>query len=297
MSDEMVMVALWCILGLIVSAVCVSTRGAAFSINGLSQLFSGAATAIIAMSASLELAKFVLAAYLHQSWNRLNIFFKAYLLLAIVVLSVITSMGIFGFLSNAYQSASSVLEAETVKIDARKADLARVNEEVARLNKSIDEVPANHITKKMQVRAEAEPALIVLRAKIERFNQDITQANLQIIEVKKKVGPLIYITKAFKMDIDDVVKYLIMIFVFVFDPLAICLVIATSEALETRRRLKAQAAMPKPFLVPQPAVAPAAQAPVASVAPQAETPASPPSIAPEGEVVQMRFAAGGKDGA
>jgi hypothetical protein len=295
----MVMVALWCILGLIVSAVCVSTLGAAFSINGLSQLFSGAATAVIAMSASLELAKFVLAAYLHQSWSRLNFFFKTYLLVAIVVLSVITSMGIFGFLSNAYQSASSVLEAETVKIDARKADLARANEEVARLNKSIDEVPANHITKKMQVRAEAEPALSVLRTKIEQINHDITQANLQIIEVKKKVGPLIYIAKAFKMDVDDVVKYLIMIFVFVFDPLAICLVIATSEALETRRRLKAQTAMPKPFLVPQPSVAPAAQAPVVSTAPQAETPASPPpppSIAPEGEVVQMRFAAGGKDG-
>jgi hypothetical protein len=294
------MVALWCIFGLIVSAVCVSTLGAAFSINGLSQLFSGAATAVIAMSASLELAKFVLAAYLHQSWKRLNFLFKAYLLLAIVVLSVITSMGIFGFLSNAYQSASSVLEAETVKIDARKADLARANEEIARLNKSVDEVPANHITKKMQVRAELEPALVILRAKVERFNQDITQANLQIIEVKKKVGPLIYITKAFKTDIDDVVKYLIMIFVFVFDPLAICLVIATSEALETRRRFKAQAAMPKPFLVPQPGVVPVAQTPVtpvAPIAPQAETTAPPPSIAPEGEVVQMRFAAGGKDGA
>ena len=292
------MVALWCIFGLIVSAVCVSTLGAAFSINGLSQLFSGAATAVIAMSASLELAKFVLAAYLHQSWKRLNFLFKAYLLIAIVVLSVITSMGIFGFLSNAYQSASAVLEAETVKIDARKADLARVNEEISRLNKSIDEVPANHITKKLQVRAEAEPALVVLRPKVEQYNHDITQANLQIIEVKKKVGPLIYITKAFKMDIDDVVKYLIMIFVFVFDPLAICLVIATSEALEARRRFKAQAAMPKPFLVPQPSVAPMAQAPVASATTsQAETPASPPSIAPEGEVVQMRFAAGGKDGA
>ena len=300
------MVTLWCIVGLIISAFCVSTLGAAFSVNGLSQLFSGAAAAVIAMSASLELAKFVLAAYLHQSWKRLNFLFKTYLLIAIVVLSVITSLGIFGFLSNAYQSASSVLESETVKIEARKADLARSNEELARLYKQVDEIPLSHTTKRLQMRAEVEPVAATLRAKIEQINKDITDANLQIIEVKKKVGPLIYIAKAFKLDIDDVVKYLIMIFVFVFDPLAICLVIATSEALEHRRKVKSQATLPKPFLVPQPHQSANEPAVAQASGPSnlsSVTPLTPPTVetqpapsgAPEGEVVQMRFT-GGKDG-
>src|SRR5258706_15136638 len=110
------MVALWCIIGLIVAAVSVSVLGASFSIFGLSQLFSGASLAIIAMATALEFAKFVLAAYLHQTWVRQNIIFKSYLSSAVVILSVITSMGIFGFLSNAYQSASSVLDSENIKL-------------------------------------------------------------------------------------------------------------------------------------------------------------------------------------
>jgi hypothetical protein len=283
------MVALWCVVGLIISAVSVSVLGAAFSINGLSQLFAGAATAIIAMSAALELSKFVLAAYLHQSWKRLNFLFKTYLLVAIVVLSVITSLGIFGFLSNAYQSASTVLEAETIKVESRKADLARANDEVARLYRAVDEIPVSHTTKRVAMRAEIEPQAAVLRAKIEQINKDITQANLQIIEVKKKVGPLIYIAKAFKVDIDEVVKYLIMIFIFVFDPLAICLVIATSDALESRKKAKAQAAaVPKPFLVPQPGVQPLAQH-----ASQNAQPAAQPDAQSGGEFVKMRFTGGG----
>ncbi len=258
------MVALWCIFGLIVAAFAVSTLGAAFSVFGLSHLFSGAPTAVIAMTSSLELAKFVLAAYLHQTWSRQNLIFKSYLSSAIVVLSVITSMGIFGFLSNAYQSASSTLEEETVKITALKGDLARTEQEQARINKAIDEIPQSRITKKMAARAQADPALAALRQKTESITAAITQSDLKIIEIKQKVGPLIYIARAFQMDIDQVVKYLILVFVFVFDPLAICLVIATSQALETRRQ-------PKP-----------------SAGASFSEPQRPPHQ-PEGEVVQMRF--------
>jgi len=226
---------MWTILGLIISATSVSTLAAAFSVSGLSDLFSGASHAVIAMSASLELAKFVLAAYLHQTWSGLNLLFKSYLLGSIVVLSLITSMGVFGFLSNAYQSTTAVLEAENIKLSALRNDLARSNEEMARVTRSIEEIPITRITKRMQARAEAEPVIANLRSKSDAITREITAADLRILEVKKKVGPLIYIARAFKMDIDDVVKYLIMTFVFVFDPLAICLVLATSQALHARR--------------------------------------------------------------
>ena len=279
------MVALWLLIGLIFAAASVSVLGAGFSVLGIRDLFSGAAIAVMAMASALEFAKFVLAAYLHQRWKFLNFFFKSYLLVAIVILSVITSMGIFGFLSNAYQSASATLEAETLKMNNLRGQQARNDNEIARFNRAIDEIPANRVTKKMQARAEAEPAILALTKQSERIAAQIAQAELHILEVKQKVGPLIYVSRAFKVDLDEVVKYLILILVTVFDPLAICLVVATSEALESRRlaRLQPKTSAQAPTVTTQPivtAVADGTAVPAADAA-QAE---------PPGEVIHMSFA-------
>jgi len=236
------MIALWVVIGLIVATVSVSTLGAAFSVVGLAALFSGAALAVMAMAGSLELAKFVLAAYLHQRWNELNILFKSYLVSAIVILSCITSLGIFGFLSDAYQSATAALTTEDVKQDSLKKQQVSARAEIDRLNKTIDEIPASRVTKRIEARKEIEPEISRLTKQIESLELQVTQSNLHILELQKKVGPLVYIAKAFKIDIDTVVKYLILLLVSVFDPLAICLVIAMSGALETRRRGKMQPA-------------------------------------------------------
>lgn len=257
------MIATWVVVGLIFSAFAVSVLGAAFSVFGLRDLFSGAALAVILMAASLEFAKFVLAAYLHQRWKVLHGFMKSYLVCAVAVLSLITSMGIFGFLSNAYQSSSATLETEELKLSALKGQMDRHKTEIERLTKVMEEIPANRVTKRLEARKEIEPVINELNKNIAQAAGQIDLANLKILEVKQKVGPLIYISRAFKVDIDDVVKYLILVLVFVFDPLAISLVIATSEALSARAR-KEQA----PVLNPTAVVPPA-----------------------DGQVVHMRFAA------
>jgi len=229
------MVQVWVIVGLIFSAVGVSTLGAFFSIIGLGKLFTGAVVSVWLMAGALELAKFTIAAFLHQIWPRLNIFYKSYLLIATIALSILTSMGIFGFLSDAYQESTAVLEMENSKLEALKVELQQNNSEIARLSKSIDEIPANRVTKKMEARREAEPFFKELGENTIRINKEIAVSNLKILEVKNKVGPLIYIARAFKMDIDTIVKYLILLIVCVFDPLAICLVIAVSEAFRLRK--------------------------------------------------------------
>jgi hypothetical protein len=264
------MVPIWCIVGLIVAALSVSTLGAAFSVIGLSALFSGAALAVCAMATSLEFAKFVLSAYLHQRWSVLNIIFKSYLTLAIVVLSLITSMGIFGFLSNAYQSSTAVLDSENIKLETLKNQKSRNATEIARITKGIEEIPATRITRRLKARTEAEPAINALTKQTDELEDKISESNLRILEVKQKVGPLIYIAKMFQVDIDSVVKYLIFVFVFVFDPLAICLVIATSEALNSRRTQN--------------------QSQNQSVVQNSDTPIKLPENPQIDEVIQMRFA-------
>lgn len=230
------MVSLWITIGLIIATLCVSTLGATFSIIGLGALFSGAALAVWAMAASLELAKFMLAAYIHQRWQQLNIIFKSYLVFAIIVLSIVTSMGIFGFLSDAYQSASSAIDAENIKLEAEKTQQNNNKSEISRLNRSVEEIPLSRISKRLKTRSEIEPVIAALTKQNELIDKEISQSHLRMLDIKKKVGPLIYIARVFNMNIDDVVKYLVLILVSVFDPLAICLIIAMSQALDSRKK-------------------------------------------------------------
>jgi hypothetical protein len=229
------MVSLWIVAGLIISAISVSVLGAGFSILGLGALFSGAVIAVAAMATALEFSKFVLAAYLHRRWSKLRLLFKYYLASSVVILSLITSMGIFGFLSDAYQSASTVLDSANIRIESLKTQKNNFNNEITRLNNSINEIPANRISRRIKAREEIEPTIAELTKKSQALDLQMAESELQILEIKKKVGPLVYIAKTFNMDIDTVVKYLILVFVSVFDPLAICLVIASSEALLSRK--------------------------------------------------------------
>ncbi len=230
------MISLWIVIGLILAATTVASLAALFSVVGLAALFSGAWLAVCAMAGALEFSKFVLAAYLHQQWDRANKLLKVYLSFAIIILSLITSMGIFGFLSDAYQSASHELDTENFKLTEEKTKQTKITEEIARLTRSVDEIPDTRITKKLKARAEIEPMIRDLNKQHKESTQVATAINLKVLEIKKKVGPLIYIARAFNIDIDTTVKYLIFVFVLVFDPLAICLVIASTQAIDSRRQ-------------------------------------------------------------
>ncbi len=231
------MISLWITIGLVIAGTLVSTLGAYFSIIGLGALFSGAVVAVWLMAGSLEFAKFILAAYLHQTWQKLNIAFKIYLTSSVIILSSITSIGVFGFLSDAYQSASHSLEEQTLKLETLKKQNDLYTSEIERLNYSVEEIPEDRVSRRLQARALAEPKILELNKKIEENEKQISNTNMAILDVKKKVGPLIFIAKSLKVDIDTVVRYLIIIFVTVFDPLAICLVIASTYAIESRSSL------------------------------------------------------------
>ncbi len=229
------MISLWITIGLVISAVLVSSLGAYFSIIGIGALFSGALVAVCLMAGSLEFAKFVLAAYLHQTWKNLNFVFKIYMTFAVITLSAITSIGVFGFLSDAYQSASTVLEGETIKLENVKKQQEMITAEIERLNYSVEEIPEERMSKRLAARQAIEPRILELNKKYADNEKTVTDSQLQILEVKKKVGPLIYISRNFNVPIDKVVQYLILIFVSVFDPLAICLVIASTYSIESRK--------------------------------------------------------------
>lgn len=285
------MISLWITIGLIFATFGVASLGAYFSVTGLAALFSGAVLAVCLMAVSLEFAKFMLAAYLHQTWKSLNVVYKSYLTFAIVTLSVITSVGIYGFLSDAYQSASSVLEAETVKTESIKTQQGLISAEIARLTKMVEEIPENRISRRLKMRAEVEPQVAALTKKYNDGEKVLTESNLKLIEVKRKVGPLIYIAKTANMDIDKVVSLLILVLVSVFDPLAICLVMATTNAIESRRRGVQVEAYGSGAQETAHVASPAAAVPTekAPVTPAPSVSAAPEFVESDDIIVQMNF--------
>lgn len=237
-----------------------------YSIIGLSKLFAGEATAVIIMASFLEASKLVLATLLHSYWTNLNKLLKTYYIIALVILSLITSVGIYGMLSNGYQKTSTELsvinnkkEYLNQKINFYQTDLNRYDAELERISNNISTL-SNAKSTTTQVRdntvvggvrsvvSTAELRLAQQRIATEEENRkdiqvkrqisadSLQQLQLQVLELDNntdtanELGPLKYISNLTGIPMDEVVNWLSLIIIFVFDPLAISLVIAANFA-------------------------------------------------------------------
>ena len=217
------------------SALFVAFNAAFFSVFGLSKLFAGAALSVIVMASSLELAKLVTAAYLYRYWGIINKLMKTYLMVGVLTLIFITSAGIFGFLSNAYQGATIEFEKQSTTLLYKEDRLEQLEEDKVylkdELEQSITSLPDNYPTAKRKLREEYNPKVLALNDQILEIKQDIGDLKVGLIETGVDVGPAIYLARAFETDIDTVVKFFIFILIFVFDPLAVSLIVAYQVAI------------------------------------------------------------------
>jgi hypothetical protein len=221
-----------------IAALAVAGSAAFYSVFGLSKLFSGATFAVIIMAGSLEFAKLVTATFLYRYWTHVNLWMKTYMLVGVITLVGITSAGIFGFLSNAYQGATIEFEKETTVLLYKEDRLNQLQEDKQYLKDelefAISELPDNYITAKRQLRADYNPKVLEVNDQILQIKQEVGDLKTALIETGVDVGPAIYLARAFSTDVDSVVKFFIFILIFVFDPLAVVLVIAYNVALEAK---------------------------------------------------------------
>jgi hypothetical protein len=221
-----------------ISAIAVAGSAAFYSVFGLSKLFSGATLAVIIMAGSLEFAKLVTATFLYRYWKKINLWMKAYMLVGVITLVGITSAGIFGFLSNAYQGATIEFEKETTVLLYKEDRLSQLQEDKTYLKEelelAISELPDNYITAKRQLRADYNPKVLEINDEILGVKSEIGDLKTALIETGVDVGPAIYLARAFGTDVDTVVKFFIFLLIFVFDPLAVVLVIGYNVALEAK---------------------------------------------------------------
>ena len=218
------------------SALLVAGSAAYYSVFGLSKLFSGAMFAVVVMAGSLEFAKLVSASFLYRYWTKINIWLKYYMLIGVVTLVLITSAGIFGFLSNAYQGATIEFEKESTVLLYKEDRLSQLQEDKVFLKQelelAISELPDNYITAKRNLRKDYNLKILKVNNQMLDIKAEIGDLKTALIETGVDVGPAIYLARIFGTDIDTVVKFFIFILIFVFDPMAVSLVIAYNRILE-----------------------------------------------------------------
>jgi len=252
------------VLLMIVSTLALAGSAAYYSVFGLSSLFAGAKTEVIIMAGALEFSKLIIASYLHNHWNNAG-WMKWYLTLAVGVLMVITSAGIYGFLTSAYQKTADqlgVMDKQVQVIELKKErfqeQLDYFNVEKKELSESITELRNGLSNNVIQYKDKETGQIITtssssqrkvltqqlesavesrddISKKIEVFTDSITSLDLQILdlesnnEVAAEVGPLRYMAEITGKPMNVIVNWFTLLIVFVFDPLAISMVIALNK--------------------------------------------------------------------
>ena len=240
------------------SALSVSASAAFYSVTGLSMLFAGASFAVIIMAASLEIAKLVIASLLYQYRKTLPKLLKIYLTIAAAVLILITSAGIYGYLSAAYQKTAdqtSIVDSKIASLESKKKlfeetrdNILKEKQSIASLQGTLSQSSTTQYTDRngnLVVRSNnaairniesASKSNEKLSAKIDVVNDSIFSIESKILEIKttaigeSELGPLKYLSQLTGVAMDRIINWYILVIIFVFDPLAIALVIAANFA-------------------------------------------------------------------
>lgn len=256
------------------TALAVSASAAFYSVSGLSKLFAGAAFAVIIMAASLEVAKLVIASLLYQYRENLPRLLKYYLSVACLVLILITSMGIYGFLSAAYQETAALagnIDSQIALIETKRDNvreqLAIYSDEKTSINSAVSDLRSGLSNNVIQYKDKETGQLITttssstrralekqldqaierqteINSRVDNLNQQLFDYETEIVEVTSsnnvagELGPLKYLSGLTGKPMDKIINILLLVIIFVFDPLAIALVIAANFAFEQLRPKK-----------------------------------------------------------
>ena len=227
------------------SALFIAGCAAFFSVFGIGKLFSGAFIAVVIMASSLELGKLVTASFLYRYWDKINLLQKVYMAAATIMLIFITSAGIFGYLSNAYQGATVEFEKQTTALLFKEEQVEQLEEDkqflLNELDQQVQSLPDNYITAKRKLREDYNPQILSINSELLDLKKEVGELKTNLVETGVDVGPAVYLARTFNTDIDTVVKFFIFILIFVFDPLAVMLVIAYNQVLlENKPKEKTQ---------------------------------------------------------
>jgi hypothetical protein len=239
------------------SALFVAGCAAFFSIKGLVVLFSGSALAVGIMASSLEIGKLVAASFLHTYWSTMSKLLRLYLCLAVFVLMCVTSLGIFGFLSGAYQVHSSTTASVETKIETLVHEKSAIDQSILEQNNRIKLLAEIRAAQEERVKtagnykaprdaaykaiaeaneetAKKEETIVKYRERVVGIDQEISALKISLND-NTDIGSFRFIAGALNTKVDTAVKYFIFVLMAVFDPLAVALVLCWNKLVENRR--------------------------------------------------------------
>lgn len=246
------------ILGL--TSLIVAGCAAYFSVQGLATLYAGAFLSVCIMAGSLEIGKLVAASYLHRYWNKTSFLLKTYLIIAIITLMSITSLGIFGFLTSAYQQSHVKVEMLDTQRMSLENEKQIIQFEIDNLSKRLETLNQVRVIQEKRVensgnyklpREQAYEAINKANIEIDNSKNKISELSEKIKTINKlllnlkseeskstDIGTLRFVSEMFGVDVSVIVKWFTLIIVLVFDPLAVCLVIAYNNSITKKPNIK-----------------------------------------------------------
>jgi len=277
------------VLKFLVVLIAISLAGCAafFSIVGLSKLFAGAAIAVMIMASTLEASKLVITSFLYQAWSTVNKTLRLYLLIAISIIAIITSIGIYGFLSSAYSETKSKYDLTQTQTDSLstqksyyessvdnfKLQLTTKTSQLTNLSniRNSQEVRASQLVTNKRSSKSADRSAKETDAAIKLINLDIDNLNKNIItysdssekmqvkitqlglknNISSELGSLSYVARLLNVSMDSVVNVLIILFIIVFDPLAICMVLVFNSMSNSKEDFKPKEEIQKEINFPK----------------------------------------------
>jgi len=223
---------------LIITTAFIAGAAAFFSVYGLAATFSGTFWSVVLMGSSLEAGKLIAASYLYRYWNQTNVWLKTYLMAGILTLMVLTSTGIFGYLSSGYQTDVLPLKQVEEQVKLLEDEKARLIQRKTQIDEQIAQLPTNVVRGRVALikgfKAEQKQAT----DRISELDKIILEEKTKLIKTQAHIGPITYIASAFELDTDNATKYLIYLIIFAFDPMAVSLTLAVNIAIRLRKEEK-----------------------------------------------------------
>ena len=253
------------------TALVIAGCAALFSVTGIGTLFAGAAISAMVMASALELGKLVGISFLYRYWSDIPKALKSYMSVASVVLIIITSAGIYGYLSSAYAKVAADPLRMNAEVQILNSQAATVEEEIKRKTQRLDQIIAlrgqqeNRIdslivkstTGNTTTIRNAQTQLTELTRTANTLQQEINVASARrdslkaqslttdvAISTNSDIGTFVYISRAIGVELDTVVKWFILVIVLVFDPLSICLVLAYNFLVKRENDIPTQSDTP-----------------------------------------------------
>ena len=223
------------IIVLIIAATAIAGAAAFFSVYGLAFTFSGTFWSVVVMGASLELGKLVAASYLYRYWEKTHLALKWYLMFGIAALMILTSTGIFGYLSSGYQTDVLPLKQAEEQVKVLDEEKARLIARKTQIDTQIAQLPQNSVRGRTQLIKGFKEEQATVTTRISELDKEILANKTKLIQTQAHIGPITYIATAFGLDSDNATKYLIYLIIFAFDPMAVALTLAVNTALKLRR--------------------------------------------------------------